>query len=810
MTRARRRKAKSSEQVAGEPHVVQEPQGGRVPVWMPWLLVVVCAVVYINSFDGKFFLDDARSILESHRIRDLSKLSHVMVGARPLVNLTFAVNYAVGEFQVAGYHAVNLLIHILAGLTLFALMYRLTQTEMLRGRFGRAGPGLAMVVAAIWLVHPLQTQSVTYIVQRAESMMGLFYLLTLYCVVRGATSDRGMGWYGCAVVAAALGMGSKSVAVTIPVVAFLMDAALLSGSFRASVKRRWGLYVGLVCAVVGVLAVTGMMRALLAPRATTAAVGFGVQGTPWYTYAATQPGVILHYLRLAFVPYPQCLDYVWPDPQSGVEVAWPALVLLVLAGATIWAWTKHRWLGFVGAFFFVVLGPTSSIVPIADRMFEHRMYLPLASVIIVVVAAGYWLTCRIVQPASRAAVVWWAAGLVVVALGARTIARNSDYHDEVRMWTSILELRPNNARAALAIGTSLYDRGDLAGAEARCRQAIALNERYARAYFTLGRVLVADKLRLGEATEAFAKAVALRPTNAKYHYNYGVVLSEVGRVEEAEAQIRDAIKRAPRYLNAHTKLGLMLKEQGRDDEAKEAFQAALALNPNHPLARSGLAELTGETVDLPDDIDALRRMLHTNPDDFFVRFKLAQQLASAGQADEAISHYRQVVRDSPTHAAACVNLGALLMVRGDVDAGMAEYRRAIEIDPNHVDAHVNLAGALTQLHQLEEAEKVARRAVLLGPDSAAAHNNLAYVLALQRRVPESMALYRKALALDEDLAMAHFGLALGLASSGELAEAIEEFKTTLRLDPSHTGARDALRQAESMLAQQQGQQAPQP
>jgi hypothetical protein len=214
-------------------------------------IIVAVAAAYSNSFSGPFIFDDLSSIQDNEAIRSLRSAEVLIppgkanVARRLLTNLSFAVNYAIGKLDVRSYHVVNLLIHLLAALALFGIVRRTLLLPALRDRFGRASTGLATAVALIWALHPLQTESVTYIVQRAESLMGLCYLLTLYAVIRGATSERPRPWYAAAVVVCALGMGAKEVMATAPIVVLLYDHAFLSGSFRETFHRRGALYLGL-------------------------------------------------------------------------------------------------------------------------------------------------------------------------------------------------------------------------------------------------------------------------------------------------------------------------------------------------------------------------------------------------------------------------------------------------------------------------------------------------------------------------------------------------------------------------------------
>ena len=348
------------------------PRSHRPSVRLAAACIIAAGLAaYANSFTGVFVFDDEPAILEN-RITSLWPLTRATaaprdttLSGRPVSTLTFALNDALAADARAtgvsatastsasagrsdrfprepwGYHAVNLSIHILAALTLFGIVRRTLTSAPLRNRFGRAANALALVIAAIWVVHPLQTGSVTYIVQRVESLMGLFYLLTLDCAIRAweadepteGRTDRRPWIMASSIAACACGMGSKEVMVTAPLMVGLWDAMFgtpavgLKPDTTAAVRlkpdttslwSRWPLYAGLAAtwAILAVLAAGG-------PR--TFSVGFGFPEWPWWTYLLTQAGVIVHYLRLAFVPYPLVLDYEWPPAQSLMDVAPQAL-----------------------------------------------------------------------------------------------------------------------------------------------------------------------------------------------------------------------------------------------------------------------------------------------------------------------------------------------------------------------------------------------------------------------------------------------------------------------------------------------------
>ena len=415
------------------------------------LLIAACgALAYLNSFAGVFLFDDLPWIVENSRIRDLWPPREVIGGThRPLLFYSLAVNYALSGLATWSYHAFNLLVHLLAAMVLYGLVRRTLSLPLLQQRYDRNAAKLALVIAVLWVVHPLQTQSVTYIIQRSESAMGLFYLLSLYCALCGMHSPLPRRFFAAAALANVLGLGFKEVMVTAPLAVLLFDRTFISGSFAASLRQHRDLYIG--------LAAPGLVAAvfLLSTNASQFFALFkgDLQSASSLDYFLSQMGVFLHYLKLCFLPYPLTFDYGQPLAQGWSAILPPLLTVGLLAGAAGWTLRRHPPLGFPGTCFFLILLPTSSIVPLQDLMVEHRMYLPLAAVICMVVLAGYHLLDRFALR-SRAALAL--GGAVALALGVMTHQRNADYHSEFALWSEVIARRPDNPRGYYNLGLEFH------------------------------------------------------------------------------------------------------------------------------------------------------------------------------------------------------------------------------------------------------------------------------------------------------------------------------------------------------------------
>jgi Tfp pilus assembly protein PilF len=567
----------------------------KLPRWiMPVMVVAAGWAVYANSLSGPFIFDDHQAIPENPHVRSLWPLISAMrapdqstLAGRPLVSLSFALNHAVGGFDVRGYHAVNILLHVVNALLIFGIVGR-----TIRLRRDGVPPvswqpdHLAFYAALLWTVHPLQTEAVSYIVQRTELMAGCCLLLTLYAFIRSCASTRPARWQAVSVVACALGVGCKESIVAAPVLVAVYDHVFVSGSIRTALRQRAGLYTGLVATwfLLALVVATG-------PRADTVAVSHGTI-TPW-TYLLTQTGAIAHYLRLSVWPVGLTIDYDdWPIARGLGDVWMPGLLVAGLIGLTIVALRRRSAWGFVGALFFVALAPTSSFVPIVTEvMAERRMYLPLASVVVAVVCAIHWLAPRGWPGWIRQAT----ASLLALILAIGTIHRNRDYRTETAIYEDAVVKRPGNARARHNLGATLIREGDIDRGIDELRQTLAIRPGYADAHHTLG-VALAMRHQDVEAAKHLAGVLALDDTRGPTHYTLAVVLGRQGRWREAARHFARAAQLLADPIEAVVGLGVSLANMGQLDQAIPMFQYALQLRPGHPEAQAHLDRALRETT----------------------------------------------------------------------------------------------------------------------------------------------------------------------------------------------------------------------
>jgi tetratricopeptide (TPR) repeat protein len=613
------------------------------------------------------------------------------VGGRPVLNLSLAVNYAWGGPRTRSYHVVNLAVHVAATLLLFGLIRRtLGRDDAGAGGTGipsrpgntasgngarpaaasAGGPGstrwrlpprrhcepappgmepdprtalpwtspwsdadglgIAFLASLLWAVHPLQTEAVTYVVQRAESLMGTFYLLTLYCFVRYAGRDPGAraalpgrnagrgGWAVLAVLACLLGMATKEVMVSAPLAVLLYDRTFVAGSVRGAWRERRGLYLGLAATW---LVLAGLVAGT---HGRGGSAGFAAPAAVW-PYALTQCQAIVHYLRLAFWPDPLVFDYGIALVRHPADVLPQALLLLLLLAGTAVALRRRPAVGFAAGCFFAVLAPSSSLVPVAtEPMAEHRMYLPLAAVSILAVVAVLAALARLTPRIARSGFCALGAA-AALGLGAATVRRNRDYRSELALWTDTVRKAPGNPRAHNDLAEAMLAAGEPAKAAAE-----------------------------------FAAAVQVDPDYAPARYNLGVTLLDSGRPQEAIPHLEQALA-APRHqAELHLYLGEAFERTGQRAGAVSHYGEALRLDPGNVEAAFGLGNNLAAQGRYAEAVDALRLAVARAPDQVLIRNNLANALLFSGRVEEAIAEYREALKRDPENVAVRENLARAL------------------------------------------------------------------------------------------------------------------------------------------------------
>lgn len=542
------------------------------------LLVLAGMLAYANSFTKAFVFDDAVWITRNVDIGD--PFRYLASVGRPLVSLTVLGNYQLGGFNPTGYHAFNLAIHILSGLTLFGLVRRVLLQPRFEGRYDDSAPYIAFASALLWLVHPLETQAVTYIIQRAESMMGLFFLFTFYCWLRAST-DGGRWWYPAAVASFSFSCFCKEVALTLPPLLLIFDRIFVARSWQVILRDRWMPYLGIL--IVWGITIKPLITVALVTGAEAGA-GFGITSATPYQYLLTQSEVILHYLRLSFWPVGQAIDYFdWPIAHSMSEV-WPAF--FAVSGALLASFVLlfvRPPLGFLGLWFFGILAPTSSIMPIIDPVFEHRMYLSLAAVVVGTVLALDSML-RLFKNSVRLPVACVLVGAAAATLIVLTYLRNESYRTYRASVEDNIARRPNNPRPLFTLVAIKIGSNELDEAGELIRRGLQIDSPVASALYRQFAPWLVLKGRADDAEILYHTLVK----ESDYHFyfsppeyqNYALLLISRGKPSEAAAVMRSLIEHQPHVADHYLLLAAAELASGRKNEASAAIHEALRLNPD--------------------------------------------------------------------------------------------------------------------------------------------------------------------------------------------------------------------------------------
>jgi tetratricopeptide (TPR) repeat protein len=544
-----------------------------------WLYAVGIALLAIaafcNGLNAPFTFDDIGVLIEDVDTHSFASAWHGQ-WSRRVPMLTFAANYIIHQKNPWGYRIVNIAIHACAGMAMYGLA-----AELLRGRgvpswLSERHNEWAALIAAIWVAHPLQTESVTYIVQRIEALGGLFILLTLLALAWSARSSFPKWCFALAAVSGLCAFQSKETSFVLPALALSMDWAFLSGNWRETFRRRWfphAVLAGGACLLA--------LRSGAFDASPAASAGFGMRNLSSWEYLRSQPGVIFRYIEAAFWPVTLCFDYQWAVATSPWEIYGLGAAILLMVGTSLYLLWRLPPLGWTAFAFFLLLAPTSSIVPIKDLAVEHRMYLPvgpLAALSVVAIAAGlYWAGAG----RERAVVRWTAVAIgasVVVVLAARTHFRNRDYNDPIALWSKALAWNPANARARSYVVDHTISAGRIDEAIELLQESIARNPDNSQAHNLLG----AMRLRQGDVADAerlMDRAISLKPDNIKALFNRGGVHMKQKEFSEAAVLFRKVVKIDPRSDEAWSALGWTLEELGSEREAIDCYRRALALDP---------------------------------------------------------------------------------------------------------------------------------------------------------------------------------------------------------------------------------------
>jgi protein O-mannosyl-transferase len=628
------------------------------------LLTLVGVLIYSNTLQCPFLLDDFSNIPKNPHIRieELNLKNIITAGfrscasSRPMANISFALNYYFHKYEVGGYHIVNIAIHILTAIFIYLFVKVTLRSPVLKDKYKDTNL-IAFFAALLWLVHPVQAQTVTYIVQRMTSMATMFYVLSFLLYVKGRLAvfagKRGLAWFTGCILAWMMALGSKEIAATLPAFILLYEWYFFQDLSTGWLKRN----VRYIAGVFVIFCLFGLVY--LGKNPLERITGeYAHRDFTITERLLTQFRVVIYYISLLIFPHPSRLnlDHYFAVSHSLIDPVTTLLCLAVtvgFAGPAFYLAKGQRLLSFCILWFFGNLVIESSVLGL-ELVFEHRLYLPSIFVSVAAVVLAY----RFIKPA-------WVRittlCIIAVLFGVWTYQRNSVYADAITLWQDCVNKSPRKYRPQANLGNALKDAGRITEAIEHFNKAMELKGEPSEMYNNLGNAY--DKLgRIEESIQYYKKALVLNPDLAAAHYNLAAALASRGKTDEAIAEYHQALRLEPEDSDALSNLGFALAGQGNFGEAIECYKKALALEPDNVVTHG----------------------------------RLGLALAGAGKTDEAIKEFRIVLSARPEDAEMHRNLGILLERQGRLPEAIEEYRRALKINPDDAEVRGLLDAATTR------------------------------------------------------------------------------------------------------------------
>ena len=619
----------------------KSPIAGIIARYYPLILIgIVGAIIYSNSFDCSFHLDDFRYIVTNLNIRDIGDIYAIWNAGlldRFVTYYAFALNYHFNQLDVFGYHLANLVIHIGSSLLVWWLVMLILSTPVMHGHpLARKKRFIALACALLFVSHPIQTQAVTYIYQRLASLATFFYLASLCFYLKARLTEKmhhSLVYFLFSVVMVILGLFTKETVVTLPLAVLLFEFGLISDwkdFFRKNRKILRYLIIPLVVA---------LLYAILISHNIFAAFRTKVSPMPqdppltFWIYWMTQFRVILTYIRLLFIPLNQNLDYAFPASRSFFEphTFFSFLMLVAILIAAIRLFPKKRIVSLGILWFFLTLS-VESIIPLRDVIFEHRLYLPMFGFSLFFVSILYNLLGKNhfrIMTGILVVVISWFSFL--------TYQRNFVWKTEYTLWSDVIAKSPDKPRPLNNLGNDFYHRGDHDKAYAIYLKVLALNPTNQFVYNNIGTILFHDG-KIDEARDAYQQAIALDSTNAEFHHNSGYVLSSQNHLEEAIGEYETAIGINPAYTDAYYNMGLALYEYGRIDEAIDTYRKAITLDPTYTRAYYNLGIIYYRQERFEEAVEELLRVVALQPDHVNAHTNLVICYQKLGREADARKH----------------------------------------------------------------------------------------------------------------------------------------------------------------------------
>jgi tetratricopeptide (TPR) repeat protein len=699
------------------------------------LIALLGILAYSNTFDVPFHFDDRMYIEKNPLIKEsryffrpsdsdilgLNRNVESTRKTRDVGYMSFYLNYKLNDLRTTGYHAVNLLIHIMTSFLVYLLVMITFKTPFLRGSsLKEHSKHIALFAGLLFVAHPVQTQAVTYISQRFASLAACFYLASIVCYISARLSAKSasrLWFYVLSFFSAVIAMKTKENAFTLPLVIALYEFMFFEGARKRRFLYLLPLLLTMLIIPLSVMDFDKPVSEMMADATKTPCE------ISRHDYFVTQFRVIVTYLRLLVFPIAQNLDYDYPIFNSlfNQQVLLSFVFLLVLFLFSLYLFQRSiktesglRLIAFGGLWFFITLSVESSIVTLADVINEHRAYLPSVGIFSVFATGAFLYLRRFKSKEIRLAVIT-SGILMLFVFSYATYERNIIWKTELSLWEDVVRKSPGKARGHYNLSEHYREGGLIDKAEEHYLIALRLNPDFAQAHNNLGNIY-ASKGLMDKALEHYRTALKLTPDYAEAHVNLGNIYASRGLTDEALEHYRTALRLNPDYAKAHYNLGAVYYNNGLIDRAMEHYRTALRLNPDYAEAHYNLGDAYASRGLTDKASEHYRTALRLNPDYAEAYHNLGIIYYNNGLIDRAMEHYRTALRLNPDYAEAYHNLGLVYSKKGMDDKAMQQYQEALRINPNFIEAHNKLGILYRKMGLTDKANKEFEAVRKLNPD----------------------------------------------------------------------------------------------
>jgi tetratricopeptide (TPR) repeat protein len=684
-------------------------------------------VIYSNSFSNSFHFDDFSFIYGNDAIKKIMDFKAIWYywPSRFFGIFSFAINYQVGQFAVFGYHLFNLVLHILTTTLVFIFTILTFSTPLMRDKeISKCKGILAFFAAAIFLSHPVQTQAVNYIFQRVTILATFFYLTSLCLYIQSMFLIKikrrvAIFCYGLSLVAALMGMFTKEIVFTLPVMILFYDFCFL----RSDDRRGWKYSIPFL-AMLPVIPLTAFLQTLsfLAPSASIEIHRFLVSSfSNIVLNFLTQCKVIMTYLRLLVLPFNQNLDYDY----FLVRILWdiPAIVsfcfLSVVFVIAMRIFSKFRLLAFSIFWFFITLAVEATFIPMIDLINEHRLYLPMVGVSIFIVSILYYLLGR-----RKIRLIVVVLLFVVFFCSLLSYGRNKVWKDEISLWSDVIGKSPKKLRPYNERGLAYFDKGEYDKALIDLTQAVKLNRNYADGFYNRGKVYQKKK-EYGKAILDYTEAIKIEPGYAGAYINRGLVYYSSKEYENAILDFKQAIEANPLEIEAYFNLAYLYSKLDKKMEAVALCKEILRINSTDTETYYKLGCLYKDIGSKYEALVMFKKAIELDEKYTQAYSGLASIYASEGDNENLISLYKKAIVNKLNYFNAYYNIGNLCKDAGKYKEAILLYQKAIEINPDSVEGNLELGSLYCTIGMSKKAIKFFKKVIELYPDLNVAYNNLA-------------------------------------------------------------------------------------